>query len=158
MMLALEAFQLDETKSQDSRADVFVRIVEDHGDDTIREEIREQFANRREKSKKANIGLERLAKLSGLHPVFAFYKEVSASSAHPSLYSIERYFDKIPGGWRGFAGGPDTNENVTMALNLACHALICALVPFGQLIGQTEDDQNLFDLNQSYKALAGMVE
>jgi hypothetical protein len=141
---ALEAFQLDETKSQDSRADALLRIVEEHGDDATRKETREQFASRRAKSKKAALGLEKLAKLAGLHPVFAFYKEVSASSAHPSLYSIERYLDKVPGGWRGFVGGPDTKENVILALNLTCHALICALTPFGQLIGQSEDDQKLF--------------
>jgi len=155
---ALEAFQLDETKSQDSRADAFLRIVEEHGDDAALKETREQFARRREKSKKAATGMEKLAKLAGLHTVFAFYKEVSASSAHPSLYSIERYFDKIPGGWRGFVGGPDTKENVALALNLACHAVICALAAFGQHIGPSEDDQKLFDLDKNYKVLAGVVE
>ena len=79
----------------------------------------------REKSKTAAFGLEKLAKLAGLHPVFAFYKELSANSAHPSLYSIERYFDRVPGGdWRGFVGGPDTKENVTMARRAVRVALL----------------------------------
>ncbi|MFZ1963588.1 MAG: DUF5677 domain-containing protein [Roseiarcus sp.] len=155
---ALEAFQLDETKSQDSRADAFLRIVDEHGDEAAQKETREQFASRREKSKKAALGLEKLAKLAGLHPSFAFYKEASASSAHPSLYSIDRYFDKVPSGWQGFVGGPDTPENVTLALSLTCHALIGALAAFGQLIGQSDDDQKLFDLNTNYKVLAGVAE
>ena len=102
--------------------------------------------------------MEKIAKLARLHPVFAFYKEVSASSAHPSLYSIDRYFDKIQGGWQGFVCGPDTLENVTLTLNRTCHALICALAAFGQLIGQSDDDQKLFDLNRNYKVLAGVAE
>jgi len=155
---AFEAFQLDETKSQDSRADLLIRVVEEHGGDAMRKETRKQFASRREKSKKQALGLERLAKLAGLHPIFVFYKEVSASSAHPSMYAIDRYFDKVPGGWRGFVGGPDTKENVIVTLNLSCHALICALTAFGQLVGPSEDDQKLFDLNKNYKVLAGVAE
>ena len=45
-----------------------------------------------------------------------------------------------------------------MALSLACHALICALAIFGQLIGSSEDDQTLSDLHKNYKTLAGVVE
>jgi Family of unknown function (DUF5677) len=154
---ALEAFKLDETKSQDSRADAFVRIVEKHGDETMQAETRQQFANRRAKLKKQTLGLEQLAQLAGLHPNFAFYKELSASSAHPSLYSIERYLDRnADGDWQGFVTGPEAQEHIGMALNLACHALISALAAFGQVIGASEDDPKLFDLNEQYKTLAGV--
>lgn len=153
---AIAAFRLDETKSQDSRADAFLRIIEEHGDEGMRKEVRKQFANRREKSKEATLGLEKIAKLAGLHPAFALYKEVSANSAHSSLYSTERYLDKTAGGWQGFVVGPDTKENVIQALNLICHALICSLVPFGFLIGSSEDDQNLSEIHEKYKALGGL--
>jgi hypothetical protein len=41
-------------------------------------------------------------------------------------------------------------------LNLACHALVSALAAFGELIGGSEDDQVLFNLNERFKALAGI--
>ena len=154
---ALDAFKLDETKSQDSRADAFVRIAEKHGDPTMRAKTRQQFANRRAKSKKPALGFEKLAQLAGLHPNYAFYKEVSASSAHPSLNSLDRYLDRnADGDWQGFVVGPSTAEAIGTTLNLACHALISGLAGFGQLIGRSEDDQRLFDLNEQYKLLAGI--
>ncbi len=154
---ALDAFKLDETKSQDSRANAFLRIVEKHGDPMMQAETRQKFANRRGKSKEPPLGLEKLAELAELHPNYAFYKEVSANSAHPSLYSLERYLDRTAdGGWQGFVIGPETEEHVGNALNLACHALISTLAAFGQLIGNSEDDQKLFDLNKQYMSLAGI--
>lgn len=153
---AITAFKLDETKSQDSRADAFVRIVEKHGDDAMKMETKQQFAKRRAKSRDSVLGLETLAKLAGLHPNYVFYKEVSANAAHPSLNSIDRYLDCTGGGWQGFVVGPATQEQIALALNLTCHALISCLAAFGQLIGNSEDDQKLFDLNKEYKALAGI--
>ena len=154
---ALEAFKLDETRSQDSRADALIRIVEKHGNPARRAETRQRFAKRRAKSNQQTFGLEKLAQLAGLHPNYAFYKEVSANSAHPSLNSLERYLDRNANGdWQGFILGPETEENIGTALNLACHALISSLAAFGQLMGESEDDQRLFILNEKYISLAGI--
>jgi len=154
---ALNAFKLDETKSQDSRADAFVSIAEKHGDPAMRAKTRQQFDNRRARSKTPALGLEKLAQLAGLYPNYAFYKDVSSSSAHPSLNSLDRYLDRdAAGNWQGFVIGPSTAESIGATLNLACHALISSLAAFGQLVGRSEDDQNLFDLNEQYMSLAGI--
>ena len=137
-------------------ADAFVRIAETHGDPTMRAKTRQQFANRRANSKPP-IGLEKLAQLADLHPNYAFYKDVSAGSAHPSLNSLDRYLDRnADGDWGGFVVGPSSAEAIGTTLNLACHALISGLAGFGHLIGRSEDDQRLFDLNERYKSLAGI--
>jgi hypothetical protein len=155
---ALDAFKLDETKSQDSRAAAILRIVEQHGDPLLQAKMRQQFANRRAKSKENALGLEELAKLARLLPNYAFYREVSANSAHPSLNSLERYLDRnVDGDWQGsFILGPEKEENIGTTLNLSCQALISCLAAFGQLIGTSDDDQKLFELNEQYKSLAGI--
>lgn len=154
---ALEAFKLDETKSQDSRAATFIRIVEKHGDPAMKVETRQRFAKRRAKSNKQVFGLEKLAEVAGLHPNYAFYREISANSAHPSLNSLERYLRRnADGDWQGFILGPETEENIGIALNLACHSLVSCLAVYGQLMGNSEDDKVLFDLNKEFKSLAGI--
>lgn len=123
----------------------------------MKQDTQQQFAKRRAKPKESGIALEKLVQLAGLYPNDAFYKELSATAAHPSLNSIDRYLDcSEGGGWHGFVVGPATQEQIALALNRACHALISCLAGFGQLIGNSEDDKRLFDLNEEYKVLAGI--
>jgi hypothetical protein len=156
---ALEAFKLDEAKSQDSRAGAFVRIVEKHGDDELKAATQQQLSGRRAKVKETPLSVEKVAQLAGLYPNFAFYKKMSADAAHASLNSIDQYLNvDAEGNWQdGFVLGPVSEKQIGETLILACHALISALAAFGQLIGPSENDQALFDLNERHKLLAGIL-
>jgi len=153
---ASAAFEFDEKKSQYSRRDAFLRVVDGAGDKEMQTRFRELVGNAQSKPSGRGQGLEELAILAGMHSHYAFYRQLSADSAHPSLHSIDRYLDKNDDGdWAGFVLGPD-NTGVHEALSLACHALVTALAAFGQFIGETEDDAPLSQVYQRYRTAAGI--
>ena len=151
------AFELDEIKSQIGRRDALVRIADSVGDQTMHDRIRQLVGGAQPKPAGRAPSLEELAILAGMHAHYAFYRQLSADSAHPSLHSIDRYLDKnVDGDWVGFVLGPD-NVGVHDALSLACHSMVTALAGFGQLIGATEDDEPLLQVYQRYRSVAGIT-
>jgi hypothetical protein len=153
---AVKALRLDETKSQSSRAEVFMRVIESHADPETREKARAGYAARGARAKGRAVGLEDLARSSGLYPNYFAYKELSAHSAHSSLNSLERYLDRNPDGdWEGFVFGPES-DRIKDAIDLACQALFSALTVVGHFLGPSEEDQPLYDLYERYLALAGV--
>jgi len=154
---AIRALKLDETKSQDSRAAAYLRMANKHGNSTMQAKASHTFANRRARQKGQALSPQGVAKLADWEPNYVFYKEISANSAHPSLNSLDRYLNRdADGNWRGgFILGFET-DHIGTTLNLGSFALISALAAFGQLMGPSDDDQVLFDLNERYATLAGI--
>ncbi len=156
---ALNEFKLDERKSQDSRADAYQRIIDQIEDDELRAGFKSLLANRPQKTQGRAIGLEALSILGGMHPNYAFYRQLSADSAHPSLHAIDRYLDKNDqGDWiDGFVIGPD-NDGIRPALTMACQALITALAAFGELLAErSTEDHELAAVYERYKEIEGIA-
>ena len=153
---ASAAFEFDEKRSQSSRRDAFLRIVDGVGDKVTQDNFRQLVGDAQPKPAGRGYSLEELAIVAGMHSQYAFYRQLSADSAHPSLHSIDRYLDtNDTGDWIGFILGPD-NVGVHDALSLACHSLFTALAAFGQLVGRTEDDEPLAQVYQRYRQVAGI--
>ena len=154
----LEAFRRAEAKSQDGMVGALQRTVGDLDKGELKDSFKSLLANAPAKTPGSALGVEALAKTGALRSNYAFYKQISANSAHPSLQSVDRYLAKdTEGAWNGFILGPDV-DGLADALSLACQATLSALASYGELIAvRSDDDQNLFDLYQRYKALAGIA-
>jgi len=153
----IKAFRHAEAKSQDGLVGALQRIIGGIDEGELKDSFTSLLAKAPPKSPGLAPTVETLAKSGGLHPNYAFYKQISAGFAHPSLQSIDRYLAKdADGHWEGFVLGPDI-DGIADALSLACHALLSTLAAFAELISApNEDDQNLFNLYQRYKVLAGI--
>ena len=79
------------------------------------------------------LAIDETAKSTELRDAYLLYRVLSNDSCHPSATSLSRHIDPLPGDRWDYKLGPEAADRVADTINIACQAIMSALVAFTQL-------------------------
>lgn len=99
------------------------------------------------------IGLKDLSTKAGLLPMYLYFRQLSANSAHASVSSLHSHFWILDGAVEGFQIGPDL-DRFPATVAMACQAVISTGVFLSPVISYFDLDGDLVALNARLSELA----
>jgi len=87
------------------------------------------------------LAIDEIAKSTALADAYLFYRLLSNDSCHPSATSLSRHVVTLPDNHFDYRWGPAPAEMVADTLNIACHAIMSALVAFTELTNDTDGNR-----------------
>lgn len=89
------------------------------------------------------LAIDETAKSTALREAYLFYRVLSNDSCHPSASSLSQHIVAMTDGHWDYQLGPALADRIADALNIACHAIISALVAFTELVHDADGNREV---------------
>jgi hypothetical protein len=89
------------------------------------------------------LAIDETAKSTPLREAYLFYRLLSNDSCHPSATSLSRHIIVLPDGHWDYQLGPEPANKLADSLNIACHAIMSALVAFTELVNDADGNREV---------------
>jgi hypothetical protein len=89
------------------------------------------------------LAIDEIAKSTPLADAYLFYRLLSNDSCHPSASSLSQHIVAMPDGHWDYQMGPAPADRIADTLNIACHAIMSALVAFTELVHDADGNREV---------------
>ena len=89
------------------------------------------------------LAIDETAKSTALREAYLFYRVLSNDSCHPSASSLSQHIVVMPDGHWDYQMGPAPADRIADTLNMACHAIMSALVAFTELVHDADGNREV---------------
>lgn len=100
--------------------------------------------------KARQLAIDETAKSTALREAYLFYRVLSNDSCHPSTSSLSQHIVTMLDGHWDYQMGPASGNRVADTLNIACHAIMSALVAFTELVGDADGNREVAAAVEAY--------